>query len=437
MRETTSMPSPNTYRWMSLTAAVADKTSPLREYLGARFPNRAPLQAAYRAAAGPLLVPGGDANAGTLGAAFDFLVRVVLDEETVPGVALAAFRDPDHSNAIHGVIATAREFSGCRRTDAPEPLLRAVWALALCTEVFRAGLMPGPPLQEALRRGEFTTEGLLRLAPANALEQLQQLHQVAAAELYPKLPDEAGRFIMGPTFAASGLCAADADFIVGGHLVEVKVRLGALNAKGQRSDALSLEDIYQMLAYVLFDRSNQYGINSITLYSARYGQLTEWSLVDYMKVLSGEDLNLEAERATVWGLLGGSPIQTLARGGASASVDVSTAPDDYYVEVLEAADAWYELIERVDEPAAAEWDSAHDTLEGAVEALREFEASAGTGGRDESWGGTRAEMVAVIEAADAWYNANEADDPDEAAVDAVLDRLGDAVQALRLVERAS
>lgn len=46
-------------------------------------------------------------------------------------------------------------------------------------------------------------------------------------------------------------------------------------------------------------------------------------------------------------------------------------------------------------------------------------------------------MVAVIEAADAWYNANEADDPDEAAVDAVLDRLGDAVQALRLVERAS
>lgn len=437
MRETTSMPSPNTYRWTSLTAAVADKTSPLREYLGARFPNRAPLQAAYRSAAGPILVPGGDANAGTLGAAFDFLVRVVLDEETVPGVALAAFRDPEHSYAIHGVIATAREFSDCRRGDAPEPLLRAVWALALCTEVFRAGLMPGSPLQEAMRRGEFTTDGLLQLAPANALEQLQQLHQVAAVELYPKLPDAAGRFIMGPTFDASGMCAADADFIVDGHLVEVKVRLGALNAKGQRSDALSLEDIYQMLSYVLFDRSNQHGINSITLYSARYGQLTEWSLVDYMKVLSGEDLNLEAERTTVWELLGGTPGRPAARGGASTSVDMPTAPDDYYVDVLEAADAWYDLIERVDEPAAAEWDFAHAALDAAVEALREFEAGAGTGARDETWGGTRTEVLAVVDAAGAWYTANEADDPDEAAADAVLDRLGDAVQALRLVERAS
>lgn len=301
------MPSPSAYPWTSLTAAVSDKTSPLRGYLGARFPNRAPLQAAYRSAAGTIRVPGGDANAGTLGAAFDFLVRFVLDRETVPSVALAAFRDPDHRYAIDRVITTAHEFSDCRRADAPEPLLRAVWALALCTEVFRAGLMPGSPLQEAMRRGEFTTDGLLQLAPPNAREQLQQLHQLAAVELYPKLPDEEGRFIMGPTFDASGLCAADADFIVDGHLVEVKVRLGALNTKGQRSDALSLEDIYQMLAYVLFDRSNQYGLRSLALYSARYGQLTEWSLVDYMSLLSGENLNLAVERATVWELLGGRP----------------------------------------------------------------------------------------------------------------------------------
>jgi hypothetical protein len=32
--------------------------------------------------------------------------------------------------------------------------------------------MPGSSLQEALRRGEFTTEGLLQLASQNALEQL-------------------------------------------------------------------------------------------------------------------------------------------------------------------------------------------------------------------------------------------------------------------------
>jgi hypothetical protein len=430
------MSSSPAYSWTSLTAAVADKGSPLREYLGARFPNRAPLQAAYRASAGAIHVPGGDANAGTLGAAFDFLVRTVLDSTASPTVALAAFREPAHVAAIGQVIETAGRFSDCRSSAAPEPLLRAVWALALCTEVFRAGLMPGSPLQEALRRGEFTTAGLLQLAPPNALEQLQQLHQVAVLELYPKLPDVGLGYSMGPTFDASGLCAADADFIVGGLLVEVKVRLGALNTKGQRSDALSLEDIYQMLSYVLFDRSNQYGIDRIALYSARYGQFTTWSLSDYMGELSGQTLDLAAERATIWELLGGRPGPLPAHEGGSAAA-APTAADDYYVDVLESAEAWYELVEQVDEPTTAEWDSAHDTLGDAVGALREFEATAGTGARDESWGGTRAQVVAVVDAADAWCTAHEADEFDEAAADAVFDRLGDAVQALRVVERRS
>jgi hypothetical protein len=301
------MPSSAAYPYSSLTAAVADKASPLREYLGARFPNRAPLQSAYRATAGAIRVPGGEANAGTLGAAFDFLVRAVLEPAAVPTVAGVAFwRNPDHMAAIDEVMAIARSFSDCRTTEAPEPLLRAVWALALCTEVFRAGMMPGSPLQDLLRRDGFTTQGLLELASTNALVQLQQLHEVASVELYPKLPAHGGRYSIGPTFAASGLCAADADFIVDGRLVEVKVRLGALSAKGVRSDGLTLEDIYQMLAYALFDRSDEYGIKWVSMYSARYGLLTTWSLRQYMLILSGQHLDVDAERATVWELLGGS-----------------------------------------------------------------------------------------------------------------------------------
>ena len=197
----------------------------------------------------------------------------------------------------------ARRFSG-RVTEAPEPLLRAVWALALCTEVFRAGMMPGSLRQDLLHRDEFTTEGLLQLASTNA--QLQQLHAVASVELYPKLPARGAGYSIGPTFAASGLCAADADFIVDGRLVEVKVRLGALSAKGVRSDGLTLEDIYQMLAYVLFDRSDEYGIRWVSMYSARYGLLTTWSLQQFMHILTGQDLDVATERATVWELVGGS-----------------------------------------------------------------------------------------------------------------------------------
>lgn len=191
-----------------------------------------------------------------------------------------------------------------------------------------------------------------------------------------------------------------------------------------------------MLSYVLFDRSNQYGIDRIALYSARYGQFTTWSLSDYMATLSGQNLDLAAERATVWELLGGRPGPLPAREGGSAAAAPLT-PDDYYVDVLDAAESWYQLVEQVDEPTIEEWGVVVDALDSAVEALREFEAVAGTDVRDKPWGGTRAEVVAVIDGADAWYTANEADDLTDAELDAVFDRLGEAVQALRVAERRS
>lgn len=78
------------YRYTSLTSALDDVRSPLRRYLEGTFPNRKPVQATYRVSAGALLVPGDEAvNAGTVGAAFDFMVRLVLDHSHVPGVAAA------------------------------------------------------------------------------------------------------------------------------------------------------------------------------------------------------------------------------------------------------------------------------------------------------------------------------------------------------------
>jgi hypothetical protein len=79
------------YPYISLTGAIADKASPLRAYFDKRFPNRATLQATYRAGSGELLVPGGSSNPGTLGAAFDVLARLTLDPTTVPSVAVVGF----------------------------------------------------------------------------------------------------------------------------------------------------------------------------------------------------------------------------------------------------------------------------------------------------------------------------------------------------------
>lgn len=101
------------------------------------------------------------------------------------------------------------------------------------------------------------------------------------------------------------LCPADADFIADGSLIDIKTQVGTKNAKGIRTDNLKNEHLYQVLAYVLFDRSDSYAITHFGIYSARYGNLTVWPVASGFEALAGERLNVAAERETVWRLLGG------------------------------------------------------------------------------------------------------------------------------------
>jgi hypothetical protein len=82
----------------------------------------------------------------------------------------------------------------------------------------------------------------------------------------------AAPFHLGPEFDASRrdggpdkrLIAAEADLICNGLLLDIKTKLGTKNTKsGIRSDALAIDDIYQLLAYALMDHSDSYGINSL------------------------------------------------------------------------------------------------------------------------------------------------------------------------------
>jgi hypothetical protein len=94
--------------------------------------------------------------------------------------------------------------------------------------------------------------------------------------------------------------------ICDGLLVDIKTRLGRRNPRTRvRSDALPLIDLYQLVAYALFDRSDTYRITSIGIYSARYGTLATWLLVDALETLAGTEIDLARERETVWELLGG------------------------------------------------------------------------------------------------------------------------------------
>ena len=297
-----------TYPYTNLTSAISDGRSPLRQYLNTQFPDTRAVQAQYRAIAGPLLVDGGTADPATLGAAFDFVVRLVLSPDHASNVATAGFGNPDHVAAIESVARIGGDAArACRTAALPDVVARVGWALALATEVYRVGPIPGSPIVTLIRSGRFTARSLLDLAPVDAIVQLVDLHRVATERLYPAFAAAPQSVASGPTFAASRLCAADADIIVDGVLIDIKTRLGRQNPKtGGRSDTLSLTDIYQIVAYALFDRVDAYRISNVGVYSARYGILFERPLQILLTTLASGPVDIRAERAAVWSLLGGS-----------------------------------------------------------------------------------------------------------------------------------
>lgn len=293
------------YRYGTLTSALRDKQSPLRLYLEDRFPRNRVLQAEYRAGSGELLVDTGTAHAGTVGTAFDIMVRLLLD----PGQSLS---EPTKSGAwsledmavIERVLTTARREARSVRGGAGtgEELARACWALALCTEVYRSTeAWLYSPL--ASFKDGFTEDELLALAPEDAIGQLQALRAVAKERLLPRLGQPV---YPAPRFEASDLCNADADLIAGGILLDLKTKAGAKNARtGQRADSLTKEDLLQVISYLLFDTRDIYGITSFGIYSARYGNLTVWPLQEGLEKLAGGSVDLGKERKAIWSLLEG------------------------------------------------------------------------------------------------------------------------------------
>ena len=290
------------YRYTNLSAALRDKRSPLRCYFDGRFRNVRPIQADFRSRAGRLIVEPGGADPSVLGAAFDFEVRFLLDSGHTPIIAMLGFAGQTRHLAIIESIAGAAGDAVRAAARGEERLSRACWALALCTDVYRRGLLPGSILDQLLAAGQFGVDQLLSIAPPDALRQLRELRAVAERELLPHLHRP---IYLAPTFDGSTLCNADADLICAGLLLDIKTRLGNKNRRtGVRADALAMIDLYQLVCYALFDRSDAFHITSIGIYSARYGTLATWPLGEVLQSLAGAEVDLAGERETVWRLLG-------------------------------------------------------------------------------------------------------------------------------------
>jgi hypothetical protein len=304
----------------SLTRELKKPDSPIARHLRERFPNVRDLRRHYAEAAAGLTPieprPGARIAYGTLGTAFDWQVRFLV--EPAPDLHLAfagAWLAGKDLFSLCGVLMAEVGGSltlGRRPGPAPprpaapagghraaaldaERLARACWALALFTEVRRSGLAAGSPL--GVLDPAASLEELLALASADEIADLLALAGAARRVLLPVLAERGGPVHVGPTFAGSVDLAADADLIAGGLLLELKVKLGGRRSEGRRRCSLERLTLYELLGYLLLDYENAYRIEALGVYSARYAHLAIWQLAELLDVLAGGPVDLAQERA--------------------------------------------------------------------------------------------------------------------------------------------
>ncbi|WP_193510180.1 hypothetical protein [Cryobacterium sp. BB736] len=289
------------FRFSTLTGELRSKESPLRQHLVERFPNASALTNVYAADIGPLLVEGGDANAGTVGTAFDVMTRLLLDITHRPTPFPRTRMWTEQHEKVSARLAAAAVGALKSTPESDDDFYRACWGLALLTETYRSIQAWGTsPINFIIYEQDGDMAAILALAPDAGLRQLEELRRLANVKLYSQL---ATPLVLSPTFYASALLKADADLVAGGTLIDLKVKLGARNRNGERPDALATSAIYQLLGYLFMDTEDEYGIHDIGIYSARYGRLATWPVDEALDKLAGHPVQLDVERQELLWLL--------------------------------------------------------------------------------------------------------------------------------------
>jgi len=165
---------------------------------------------------------------------------------------------------------------------APQPgeeeLTRLCHMAGFYEAVYRNGVFSRSRNLLAIADPRTTLDHLTAAVPAYVLEdiaeQLELADQPFAA--FQHLPDE--QRVCGPVFAGSSdLGGADADFIVGGLLIDCK--------STTRTHTIHRSAVRQLAAYLLLDYDDAYGIDQVGLYLSRQGTLITWSVPEFLNAL--------------------------------------------------------------------------------------------------------------------------------------------------------
>ncbi|MFP1629839.1 hypothetical protein ACLB9X_32890 [Streptomyces sp. 5K101] len=110
------------------------------------------------------------------------------------------------------------------------------------------------------------------------MEDIAEQMELAERPFAPlrQLPNE--QRICGPVFAGSAdLGGADADFIVGGLLIDCKATT--------RPHTIHRSAVQQLTGYLLLDYDDAYGLDRVGLYLSRQGALITWTVPEFLNAL--------------------------------------------------------------------------------------------------------------------------------------------------------
>ena len=295
----------------TVSKTVQEPWSPIGEYLRRTFPNNRALRKRVQPSPDDLVVPSSEPDFNTVGTAFDWMTRFTLEPTHVPDDRFFPFLfDDEPKAAVAEVLDRAHAAAQDQADHGPhasqssaETLARACWVIALFTNVYhgdtyeRTGLDDIPPW-------DVTGDWYMNRASDAACAELVALQRVAHENLYPEISG-ASRLALGAEFDGSTYYRAESDIIADGHLIDVKTIGGRGGSK--RHQLLEQRSFHQLVTYALFDRSDKYGIDRISIYFARHGQLVGWSLQDALSEAAGKQIDLTIVREQMWKALTTKP----------------------------------------------------------------------------------------------------------------------------------
>lgn len=235
----------------------------------------------------------------TIGTAFGWLLRLQLVDQ--PKLAEAQIgRDLLPPRIQIALWELDRWVAHRHQLTEPGDLERVAVVLAWCEQLFRAGPVALPPCPLLHLRAGGGPADLLDLVPDQLVDQLTQLGTLAVTELFGQFPSTRDPLI-GCDLSRRPI-AADADLVVEDTLLELKCTQGETRVAG-RTFSLSVGLIRQLLGYLLLDRDDNLGAQSVGVYAARFGLLWAMPADELIAAISGRTSDLTTWReafALLW-----------------------------------------------------------------------------------------------------------------------------------------